>query len=269
MANDSQTGRTRRGLSYRIDGSGNAPAVVLVNSIGLTTILWNHQRPAFERDFRVVCYDQRGHGSSEIFPAPYSIADLGGDLVTLLDELDISRASICGLSLGGLVATWTAANHPGRVDRLILACTSAYPNDDKKWSARISQARAEGMKSIVEGGSKGWFTPRFRDSQPEIGEQLKEAYVSTSVEGYVGCCEALRTANLLPDLAKISAPTLIVAGRQDRGFPVDHAVALHEGIKGSRLVVFEDAAHFASVEKSEEFNRLAIAHLTAAADRRL
>ncbi len=249
------------GLSYSVDGPADAPALVLVNSIGLTATIWDGQVPAYSRHFRTIRYDQRGHGASRTQPPPYTIADLGGDLIGLLDELGIGRASICGISLGGLIAMWVGAHHPDRVDRLVLACTSAYPHDDAKWFARVKQARTEGMRAVVEQGSKGWFTPAFAAAHPDLLERLRSIVAKTAVDGYVGCCDALRTANLLPDLAAIAAPTLIVAGGQDRGFPIAHAEALRTGIRDSRLFVLDDAAHIACVEAPEAFNRITLEHL--------
>ena len=255
-------GRTAKGLSYRIDGPERAPVLVLVNSIGMTATMWEATLPAYARHFRTIRYDQRGHGLSAAPPAPYSMEDLGGDLIALLDELGIKRASICGISLGGLIAMWTGAHHPGRIERLVVACSSAHPNDDAKWTARVMQARAEGMRSVVEQGSKGWFTPAFAAANPEILRRLQDVVAKTAVEGYVGCCDALRTVNLLPELSAISAPTLVVAGSHDRGFPIAHAEAIRDGIKNSRLVVL-DAAHIACVEVPEQFAQVTLEHLTS------
>lgn len=255
--------RSAKGLSYRIDGPAGAPALVLSSSIGMTTTLWDAQVPAYAKHFRTIRYDQRGHGASAAPPPPYTMADLGTDVVDLLDELHIEQASVCGISLGGLVAMWLGAHHPRRVARLVVACSSAHPNDDAKWTARIAQARTEGMRSVVNQGSKGWFTPAFAEAHADLLERMRSIVATTQVEGYVGCCMALRSANLLSDLPSIEAPTLIVAGAQDRGFPIAHAEAIRAGIRNSRLVVLNDAAHIACVEAAEPFNQITLKHLIA------
>jgi 3-oxoadipate enol-lactonase len=262
MAIEENVGRTTKGLAFRDCGDRLAPVLIFVNSIGLThAVLWNWQLPVFVSRYRTILYDQRGHGASATPAGFYDIADLGCDLVELLDELKIVRASICGISLGGLVAMWVAAKRPERVERLVVVCSSAHPNDEAKWSARIELARKEGMHVVVSQGSKGWFSVPFAETHSDLLQQMRDAYARTDVEGYAGCCAALRSANLIPLLPSISAPTLVIAGGLDRGFPPQHAQMIVASISGSRLLVFEDAAHIACIEKAADFNRAVLDHL--------
>jgi len=249
------------GLAYQIDGRCDAPPLVLINSLGMTTVLWDGIAPDYARHFLTIRYDQRGHGASTADPVPRSVADLGADLIALLDDLGIGRVSICGLSLGGLVAMWVAANAPDRVDRLVLACTSAHPNDEAKWVARVDQVLSHGVASVTPQGSQGWFTAAFAASHPDLMAKLRREVELASAVAYAGCCEALRTANLLPLLPKISAPTLIIVGGHDRSFPIAHANAIHHGIADSRVVLFDDAAHIACVEIPERFAQASLDHL--------
>jgi 3-oxoadipate enol-lactonase len=257
-----RVGISAGGLAFRDCGDKAAPALFLVNSIGLSSKVWDAQKEVFSARFRTVLYDPRGHGESKGMAPARSIAELGNDLLELADELGIRRFSVCGLSLGGLVAIWVAAHAPDRIERIVVACSSAHPNDAAKWTARIEQARAEGMRQVVERGSAGWFTPEFAVAHADLLAQLRDEVTKCDVEGYAGCCEALRDADLRPDLPGITAPTLVVAGAQDRGFPLPHAKAIADGIPGSRLVVLEHAAHFACVEKPEQFNQACLAHFS-------
>jgi 3-oxoadipate enol-lactonase len=250
-------------LPYGIEGPADAGVLVLVNSIGMRMSLWEEQLPAFTACHRVLRYDQRGHGDAPTPPGPYTIDDLGADLVALLDRLEIERASVCGLSLGGLVATWVAAHHPERVDRLVLACTTAHPGNPEKWRGRAAQGRRDGVAEVVKQSSLGWFTPIFAQSHPGVVARLQAVVASNPDEGYAGCAEALATADLRAVLGRVSAPTLVIAGQYDRGFPIEHARRLRDGIAGARLVQLDNVAHIANVEAPAAFNAAVLAHLEA------
>src|SRR4051794_3728752 len=138
-------------LHHRWDGPEGAPVVVLSNSLGTTSELWDRQLGALTERFRVVRYDTRGHGGSPVPPRPYAIDDLGADLLALLDRLGVARASVCGVSLGGMTAMWLAARAPERVERLVLCCTSARFADPAAWAERAALVRARGMEAVVAG----------------------------------------------------------------------------------------------------------------------
>ncbi|HEY3924333.1 MAG TPA: 3-oxoadipate enol-lactonase [Acidothermaceae bacterium] len=244
--------RRSSGALPQIEGPKGAPAVVLISSIGMDRSLWREQMPVL-RQFRVVRFEQRGHGSDPVPPGPYSIADLGSDVVDILDDFELQQSALCGLSLGGLVAMWVAAHVPERVSALATACTSAFPGDPQKWATRAGQVRAGELRSIAVGNSERWFTPPFAATHQELLAELRGIVASNSSEGYAACCEALRDADLRDDLVKITAPTLVIAGTQDLAFPRQHAVDLRDRIAGAELVEIE-AAHIANLEAPDAFN---------------
>jgi 3-oxoadipate enol-lactonase len=244
--------RRSSGALPQIDGPPDAPAVVLINSIGMDRSLWREQLPALQQ-FRVITFEQRGHGRDPVPPGPYSIADLGADVIDILDDFELSQATLCGLSLGGLVAMWVAANASDRVSALVTACTSAYPGDPQKWATRAARVRAGELASLAAGNSERWFTPPFAATHPELLAELRSIVASNSPEGYASCCEALRDADLRDDLAKITAPTIVIAGTRDLAFPREHALELRERIAGAELIEIE-AAHIANLEVPEQFN---------------
>jgi 3-oxoadipate enol-lactonase len=248
-------------LPHLVEGLQDGPVIVFINSIGMTMPIWDTQVPELSPRMKVVRYNQRGHEGAPVPDGPYSLADLGTDLIDLMDSLGLERASICGLSLGGLVAMWTAAHAPDRIDRLVVACSSARPADPAKWSSRATLARTAGVPAVIAQSSLGWFTPEFAHAHADVLERLRAAAGRTPSEGYAGCCDALRTADVIDDLPSIAAPTLVIAGERDRGFPLDHARAVQQGIAGSELVVLPDTAHIAPVESPAAFGAALRHHL--------
>jgi 3-oxoadipate enol-lactonase len=249
-------------LHHELRGPAGAPVVVLANSLGTTTALWDRQLPALEPRFRVLRFDHRGHGGSEVPPGPYTIDDLGRDALGLLDTLRIRRASFCGTSLGGMVGIWLAANAPERIERLALCCTSAFVGPGPGYAARAERVRTEGIAPIAEQVVARWFTPAFREREAATVARFTAMLEATPAEGYAGCCEALETMDLRPALPCVAAPTLVLAGADDAALPpAGHAAPLAAGIAGARLVVVPGAAHLAGVEAPGQVNRVLLEHL--------
>jgi 3-oxoadipate enol-lactonase len=246
-------------LHHRVDGPDGAPALVLSASLGATLESWDAQIQAFAGQFRVVRYDRRGHGSSPVPPGPYSLDDLGGDVLDLLDELELERASFCGLSLGGLVGMWLAVDAPGRLDRLVLACTGPAFRPPEQWRERAVRVRADGVSGIADSVLARWFTP---DAPPEVVARFRAQLEGTPAEGYAGCCEALAGADLSSRLGEIAAPTLVLTGAMDPVVRAEEGAALASGIPGARHEPIAGAAHIPSAEQPAAFNELVLDHLT-------
>jgi 3-oxoadipate enol-lactonase len=251
-------------VHYTFDGPEDAPVVVLGNSLGTTVRMWDPQVPALAERFRVLRYDHRGHGGSPTTAGPYTIADLGGDVLALLDREGIGRASYCGLSLGGMVGMWLAANAPERVDRLILCCTSAYLPPASGWAERAATARAKGTEAIVERIGPRWFTEAFRASDPEVVAAALDELTTIDDEGYAGCCEAIGAMDLRPSLGSVRAPALVIAGADDVATPPEHAETIAAAIPGARLAILPHTAHLANLERPAEVARLLLDHLGGA-----
>ncbi len=258
MSHDAFTGRVNVGgcrLAYRIEGRTleDAPVVVMLHSLGLDLRMWDEQAAALSRRFRVIRYDCRGHGASDVPGEPVSIEQLGGDLLALLDHLDVRRAHLCGLSLGGVIALWTAAHHPERVDRAVFANTGARIGTEQSWDERIRAVREGGMAAIRDAVLARFLGEEFRRAHPgqtsAVGQMLDE----TSAEGYLAICEALRSSDLSLDVASIRAASLIIAGELDVSTPPALGEALHAAIRGSALTILRGAAHLSNVEQSDAF----------------
>jgi 3-oxoadipate enol-lactonase len=247
-------------VNHSLEGPDDAPVLVLSNSLGSNLEMWDDQANVLRERFRLVRYDQRGHGGSPVPSGPYKIEDLGLDLLALLDRLEIERVSICGLSIGGLVGMWLASEDPGRVERLVLCCTAARFDPDM-YDARALQVRAEGVGSISDTVLERWFTPEFRASRPETLEWAESMLLGTPTEGYAGCCEVLRDADVRERLQDVRAPTLVIAGAEDPAASVEQAEEIRDSIPGARLAVIENAAHLANIEQPEAVTREILDHL--------
>lgn len=246
-------------IHYRIDGPAGGAVVVLSNSLGTDLRMWDAQVAALAPRFRVLRYDSRGQGASGVPEGPYELEDLGRDLLGLLDGLDIARAHVCGVSMGGLVALWLAAHHPGRLESAVYANTAAKIGTDELWEARMETVRAEGMRGVRDGVLARFFTSSFddRDAIDRVAEMLE----STSPQGYLALCSAVRAADLRGEVGDIDVPSLILTADQDRATPPSDAAWLHEHIRNSRLVVIDGAAHLSNVECSARFNEALLDHL--------
>jgi 3-oxoadipate enol-lactonase len=250
------------GLNNRINGPEGAPVVVLSNSLGASMEMWAPQVPALSVRFRVLRYDQRGHGGSPSPPGPYDIPDLAGDVVDLLDQHGVERAHFCGLSLGGMTGMWLAARAPERIGRMVLLCTSAYFGAPGVYAERAATVRAEGTESVAEAGVERWFTAGFREREPGTVERFRAMIAAQDDEGYAECCGALERLDLREDLPRIATTTLVIAGAQDPATPPDpHARLIADEIQGARLEVLDPAAHLANVERAETVTELILEHL--------
>jgi 3-oxoadipate enol-lactonase len=247
---------------YREDGPRDAPPLVLSNSLGTDHTMWDAQIPALTQHFRVVRYDGRGHGASAVPAGPYTIVDLGQDVVALCEALGIGRAHFCGLSLGGMVGMCLAANAPERVDRLILCDTAARLGPPEYWDARIEAVRAGGMSAIALAVLARWFTESFLSQFPTVIEQVRHVLANTPASGYIACCEAIRDMDQRASLSRIQAQTLVIAGAFDAATPPEDGRFLATAIPNARYEELP-AAHLSNIEASAAFTDAVTRFLSA------
>lgn len=238
-------------LNYELGGREGAPVVAFTGSLGTDLTMWRPQSERLGERFRTLRYDVRGHGASPVPPGPYSMDELGSDLVALLDRLGVERVSLCGLSIGGMISMWVAAHAPERVERLVLCCTSAKLGPPETWHERAATVRAEGVGAIADAVLGRWFTPPFAAEHPEVIERMRGMLIATAPEGYAGCCEAIAAMDLTPALPSVTAPTLVLAAEQDPSTPPEHGRRVAELIPGARFEVISPAAHIATVERPD------------------
>lgn len=239
---------------------------MLLSALGSSAAIWDPQVGALAEQFRVVRIDARGHGRSPaVAGQPCAVADLGGDVLAVLDRLDADRVHLAGLSLGAMTGMWLAAHHPHRIARLALLCTSAHLPPASAWLDRAAAVRSDGMGSIATTVVQRWVTPGLAARDPELLAHLEAMLIATDAESYAQCCEAIAVMDLRPDLARIAAPTLVIAGADDLAAPPEHARMIADGIAGARIEVLRDAAHLATVEQSGAITRLLLTHFSGGA----
>ena len=250
-----------------VDGPEDAPVVVLSNSLGATRGMWDPQVPALAERYRVVTYDTRGHGESPAPAGPYSLDDLVDDVVALLDRVGAQRAHVVGLSLGGMTAMRLAAREPARVNRLVALATSAKP-DPQGFLDRAAAVRAGGTAAIAPTVVSRWLTPPCAAEHPDLVARLEAMVAGADDEGYAACAEVVAGIDLREDLARITAPTLVVSGAQDPALPPPHQQAIADGIGGAELLTVSPGAHLANLEQPLQVTGALLGHLDAAGERR-
>lgn len=253
-------------LRHQLTGRPGAPVLVLGNSLGTTGELWQAQLAAFEEHFLVLRYEHRGHGGSPAPSGPYTMDDLGGDVLALLDRLGLDRVRYAGVSLGGMVGMWLAAHAPDRIARLALCCTTARFDSPGAYLERADRVRREGIAAFAEQVVSRWFTPSFLSRQTGTVTRFRDALSGCDAEGYAGCCEAIGTMDLLPVLPSITAPTLVIAGGDDAATPPAYGRTIAGAIPGAALRVVPGAAHLANVERADEVTALLVEYLVGKGD---
>jgi 3-oxoadipate enol-lactonase len=247
-------------LHVRIDGPDGAPWLVLSNSLGAALDMWDPQVVACSRDFRLLRYDTRGHGGSAVPPGPYTLDQLGSDVVGLLDAMGIARAHFCGLSMGGATGMWLATHASQRIDRLVLCNTTPWLGPPAGMNERIATIRRDGLAALVEGVIQRWFTADTITRHAATVERIRQTLLTTSVAGYVGCCEALRDMDQRAELARIAAPTLVIAGTFDPAPTPTAAREWASTIPNARFVELP-AAHLSNIGAATAFNDAVLAFL--------
>lgn len=252
-------------LHYELTGNRHGPVLVLANSLGSNMHMWDKVLSTLEQENHVLRFDMRGHGKSHVADKALRIDDLGRDVLWLLDEVHTERASICGLSLGGLVALWLGVHAPERIDRIVFANTAARIGDSVLWQQRIETVRSVGMPSLAEAIIGRWFTPTFRAHHPDEIESIRAMIAATDPAGYAACCAVLRDADLRSDVGEVVARSLVIAGTHDPATPPKDGRTLHEALRNSTYIEL-DSSHLSAWESAQDFAAAVVHHLAAAGD---
>jgi 3-oxoadipate enol-lactonase/4-carboxymuconolactone decarboxylase len=243
--------------NYKIQGTPNSPVLVFSNSLGANMSMWDELVPYLLPYFRVLQYDTRGHGGSEVTSEPYDIALLGQDLIDLLDNLAIDKVYFCGLSMGGLIGQWLGINHPERILKLIISNTDSKIGTAEAWNNRIKTITVDGMSAIVDGTLERWFTDDFRKTNPIRVQETKEMFLATQNLGYTNCCAAIREADFRQKIKEIELETLLITGDEDTVTTVEAANKMALVIPNSKVAIL-NARHLASTELPEIYAQLLI-----------
>jgi 3-oxoadipate enol-lactonase len=243
-------------VNCQFSGPERAPLVVLSHSLASSGIMWEQQMPALVDGYRVLRYDTRGHGGSDAPSGPYTLDQLGDDVIAMLDSLDIERVHWVGLSMGGMVGQNLAIRHPQRLLSLALCdTTSRVPEQAMPvWDERIAVAEKSGMQPLCAGTMERWFTPPYLEADgPEL-HGIREQFLHTPTSGYVGCCQAIRELDYTGQLSQITLPVQVIVGADDPTTPLEAARVIQQNIAGAALAVIDNGSHLCNVEQPEAFN---------------
>jgi len=241
-----------------VAGPEGAPWITFINSIASDLGMWQAQMAALSARYRVLCYDVRGHGASEAPPPPYSFDELVGDLLALWDGIGIEESHVVGLSLGGMIAVGTALDAPARVNSLTVANSMMEKSEAfvASWNDRIALAREQGIEAVVAPTLARWLTPDFVAREPERTEAVRDMIRATSLNGFIGAAEALKTLDYRRRLGRIEVPTLFIAGAEDIACPVAGVRADAALVPGAEMAEIDGAAHISSIEQPDAFTRI-------------
>lgn len=252
-------GTTQSGLHYCFEGMENkqAPVLVFSNSLGTDLTMWQPQVEALRSQFRLLRYDTRGHGQSAVIPDTTSLAQLGQDVLHLLDHLDIEKAHFCGISMGGMTGLWLGIYAAHRINKLVIANSAARIGNQTAWQQRATLVRSEGMSSLADSAASRWFTDEFTHQHPEVIASMIEQLRHSSPAGYAACCEVLATADLRSEIHRITVPMLVIAGQYDPVTTVADAESIRSAILQQQTVSVTTvaASHLSSIEAPHAFNQ--------------
>jgi 3-oxoadipate enol-lactonase len=246
----------------RVDGPDTAPVLFLSNSLSSDLTMWDGQVAEWSKRFRVVRYDQRGHGQSAAPQGPYSMERLGRDALAVMDRLGVERAHWCGLSMGGMVGMWVLTHAPERIDRAVLANTAAHMGPPELWNGRIRTAQTGGMEALVDATVERWFTKRFIAAAPDAIARVRQMILRTPAAGYIGSCAAIRDMDQREAIRAITNPVLVLIGQHDPATTPEAGALIHAAIAGSQSATL-DAAHLSNIERPSEFTKTVLDFLAA------
>lgn len=242
-------------LHSTISGRDNAPVLLLLNSLGATSAMWDQQIPLLSTYYRVIRCDTRGHGNSPTPPPPYAFDELVADAFGVLDHHDVETATVMGLSLGGMTALGMGLTAPERIDRLVCcaARADAPPPFVQNWHNRLAMLENGGIEEVWSNTVGMWLSEATRNDTPEAEAALRAGFLRTTPDGYRGCAHALMGLDYLRHLGGMKVPTLFVAGAEDAAAPPEAMRAMAEACPGSEFSVVKDAKHVVNVDQPADF----------------
>lgn len=253
----------RHRLHYRLDGADSEkPWLIFCNSLGTDVHMWDAQIGAVEGSFRILRYDRRGHGLSSAPPSPFTLSELADDVIALMDHLAIENAHFCGLSIGGLVGQWLAIHAGHRFAKFVFCATAARIGNPESWQERIDTVNSGGLSPLLAGTAERWFSPEFQLAEPAVIRKLLMTFEGTSIDGYLGCCAALRDADLRSDLHRIHHPVLAVSGEDDAVCSTNDLELIAASVLQGRHLALP-GRHIVTLQSAYQFNAALMEFLAA------
>lgn len=241
-------------IYWRMQGDNDMPVMVLLNSIATDQTLYDQVVPALIEDFRLLRIDTRGHGASDAPAGDYDMDLLASDVLAVMDAAGVARATLCGVSLGGMMSMALALKAPERVDALILACTSAQMHPEF-WTQRIDAVREKGTAFVADAAISRLYSEDYAKANKALIDTARFGIVHMSDEGYAACGAAIRGMDFIPRLSEIAVPTLVIGGTMDMATPFEgHGDRIAAGIAHAKVAMVE-AGHLACIENADAFAR--------------
>ena len=236
------------------DGDPSGSPVVFSNSLGTSLELWNKAIPLLPQNLRLIRYDMRGHGASDVPDAPYSMGMLIRDAEALLDHLEVRDCVFVGLSIGGMIAQGLATKRLDQIRALVLSNTAAKMGNAEMWQDRIDAIEADGIEALADAVMERWFSRAFRET-PELA-YWRKMLTDTPRQGYLGACAAIAGTDFYTTTAALTLPTMAIAGSEDGASPPDLVRETADLIKGSRFELIRRAGHLPCVEQPDAYAAL-------------
>lgn len=247
------TNRQGKHLSVVVEGLENAPAIIFSNSLGTDHGMWQPQVASLKQQFKVITYDTRGHGQSDVI-ADTTVQNLAEDVIDILDALDIEKAHFCGISMGGLTALYLGIHHAARFNSIIVANSAAKIGTAEAWLTRADAVEQNGLADLVASTHSRWFSSEFDYLQDALAQQTIQSLANTPAQGYANACRALAHEDLREQIAQIYIPTLLIAGKFDPITTVADAEFMQQQIEHSQLSILP-ASHLSNIEQPEGFTQ--------------
>lgn len=238
-------------IAYQTSGIESSETLVFINSLGSDLRIWDAVLPHFENDYRLLCFDKRGHGLSDTPQGSYSLDAFTSDLIALLDHLKIEQATLIGVSIGGMIALNTVIQHPHRIKSLILCDTAAKLGSDDYWNERIRAVEIQGLDGMGETILSRWFAPSYAENHAAAYRGYFNMLSRTNQAGYIASCAALRDADLRDDIVSIKQASLVLCGAEDSATPPDVVRELAEALPDAQFDLIAGAGHTPSVEQPD------------------
>ncbi len=239
-------------IHYELDGNPNSPTLIFSNSLGSDLTMWDWVLPKLKDQFQILRYDTRGHGQSEVLPGPYTLDQLGQDVIDLLNALHIEKVYFCGLSLGGLTGQWLGIHHPNRLLKLVVCNTAARIGTVEGWNERIAAVQKTGVADMASNILNRWLTADYCQANPDVEQTLLAMISRSPSDGYAACCAALRDADLRDQIDQIPIPTLVITGQADPVTTVADGQFIAQEVPDSVLRQLQ-AMHLSAVEAADAF----------------
>ncbi len=239
-------------IHYKQSGTPNSPALLFAHSLGADLHMWDDVVPFLLPYFKVIQYDIRDHGQSEGKHETYTIAVLGKDVISLMDQLEIKEAYFCGLSIGGLIAQYLGIYHSDRIKKIIIANSASKIGNDEKWNSRIEAVSKNGLKALVDETMQRWFSENYFHQNPDKINYIRNSFVNINAAGYNKCCAAIRDSDFSNIINQIPISALIITGNQDPVTTVEDAEYLVRNIKNAELEILA-AKHLSATELPQLF----------------